>query len=179
MSEDVTDGERTLDSGLVVGLNRCMTRWLAGASAFVLAMLAVITFVDVLLRYVFALPLTFSVEMTEQAMGLIVYLAIGLTTHERAHVSVDLVVGRLRGRLRAVLSLCVNLFGLAFFGVIVWRLALHAYSLFVVDVKTQILFWPIWPVAFVMTAGSVFLLTGFLIHARSALTDLTARSGGH
>ncbi len=172
MSETATGGKRRADNGVLAGLNRLVTRWLAGVSAFVLAFLAVVTFIDVFLRYVFALPFTFSVEMTEQLMGVIVYLAVGLTTHEHAHVSVDLVVGRLRRKVRAALAVVVNLLGLAFLCVVVWRLALYALSLFEVGVKTQILFWPIWPVAFVMTAGSVFFLTGFLIYIRYAWRDL-------
>ena len=178
MRDAPTGGARRADSGMLAGLNRLVTRWLAGVSAFVLAFLAVVTFIDVFLRYVFALPFTFSVEMTEQLMGVIVYLAVGLTTHEHAHLAVDLVVGRLRRRVRAALAAIVNLFGLAFLCVVVWRLALHAYSLFEVGVKTQILFWPIWPIAFVMTAGSVFFLTGFLIYIRNAWRDLLLPAEG-
>jgi hypothetical protein len=46
----------------------------------------------------------------------------------------------------------------------VWRLWLRADVLLAKGDLTQILLVPIWPVAFVMAAGSIFYLTGVLVH---------------
>ena len=68
-------------------------RWAAGKLAYVacgvLALLAIVTFADVIARYAFNRPFSFTVEVTELAMGLIVYFGVGLTTHETGHVAVD------------------------------------------------------------------------------------------
>ena len=55
------------------------------------------TFCDVVGRYVFNSPFTFTVEFTQLSMGLIVYLGVGLTTHDRGHIVVDVVTLRLPG----------------------------------------------------------------------------------
>jgi hypothetical protein len=49
------------------------------------------------------------------------------------------------------------------------RLALRAQVLFEKGDYTQIVSFPIWPIAVAMAAGSVFLLTGVLLHAARAL----------
>ena len=54
-----------------------------------LALIAVVTFCDVIARKVFNRGFTFTVEMTEMAMALIVFLGVGLVTHQRGHIVVD------------------------------------------------------------------------------------------
>jgi TRAP-type C4-dicarboxylate transport system permease small subunit len=153
-------------------LNGRVTTWLARVAAFVLALLAVVTFCDVVARYVFNAPFTFTVELTELAMGLIVYLGVGLVTHESGHITVDVVTLRLRERMRAMLSLVTNLLALAFLAVMVWRLWLRAEVLLAKGDTTPIWHVPIWPVAFVMAAAGVFFLTGLLLHLAGALGRL-------
>jgi TRAP-type C4-dicarboxylate transport system permease small subunit len=148
--------------------NGQVTWWLARIASFVLALVAAITFCDVIARYVFNSPFSFTVEGTELAMGLIVFLSVGFTTHEDGHISVDIVTLRLADRIRALLGVVTNLIALAFLVVMVWRLWLRADVLLTKGDKTQILLVPIWPVAFVMAAGSVFYLTGVFVHLTKA-----------
>ena len=63
--------------------------------------IAVVTFGDVIARYFFNAPFTFTVEVTEMAMALIVYFGVGLVTHDNAHISADVVTLRLSPRARA------------------------------------------------------------------------------
>jgi TRAP-type C4-dicarboxylate transport system permease small subunit len=100
-------------AGWLCRLNGRVSTWLARAAAFVLAVLAVMTFCDVIGRYFLNAPFSFSVEMTELSMGLVVYLAIGLTTHENGHVSVDFVTSRLPDRVRAAVEFLTGLAALA------------------------------------------------------------------
>jgi TRAP-type C4-dicarboxylate transport system permease small subunit len=144
-------------------LNGRVSLWLARVAAWILALLAAITFIDVVARYVFNAPLTFTVEITEFAMGLMVYFGMGLTTHHNEHISVDVVTLRLRERLRAVLALITNLVALGFLVLLVWRLWLRAELLFDKGDITPIWGLPLWPVAYLMAFGSVFLLTGILL----------------
>jgi TRAP-type C4-dicarboxylate transport system permease small subunit len=129
----------------------------------------VVTFCDVVGRYVFNAPFTFTVEVTELAMGLIVYLAIGLTTHEDGHISVDFFILRLSTWLRAMLAVVTNILALAFLAFMVWRVWLRAGELFAKGDITQVWHIPIWPVAYVMALGSVFLLTGVFLHLAYAV----------
>jgi TRAP-type C4-dicarboxylate transport system permease small subunit len=159
-------------AGMLGRVNGRVTMWLARIAAFVLALLAVVTFCDVIGRYLFNAPFTFTVEMTELSMGLIVYLGIGLTTHGNEHISVDFVTLRLSDRARALLGVITNALALVFLCVMVWRVWLQAGVLLTKGDVTQIWRVPIWPVAFVMAFGAVFLLTGVLLHLMNAFRQV-------
>lgn len=96
--------------------------WLARIAAVVLALVATITFLDVFARYLFLKPFSFTVELTEFGMALIVFLAVGLVTHENAHINVDVVTLRLSDKARAVLALVTNAIALVYLVILVWRL---------------------------------------------------------
>jgi TRAP-type C4-dicarboxylate transport system permease small subunit len=149
---------------LIYHWNGQVTRWLARIACIILAVVAVTTFCDVIARYVFNRPLSFTVEGTELAMGLIVFLSVGLTTHEDGHISVDVITIRLSDWTRALVGLVTNILAFGFLILMVWRLWLRADVLLAKGDLTQILLVPIWPVAFVMAAGSIFYLTGVLVH---------------
>ena len=160
---------------LIGQLNGRATLWLAHIAAFFLALIAVVTFSDVVARYVFNAPFNFSVELTELSMGLIVYLSVGLTTHEDGHISVDVVTLRLPDRIRALLSLVTNALALAFLAFLVWRVWLQAQTLIIKGDVTAVRGWPIWPVAVAMAVGSLFFLTGVFVHLIDAFARLTGR----
>lgn len=155
-------------------LNGRVTLWLARCAALVLALLAGLTFCDVVARYLFSKSFSFTVEATELGMGLIVYLGVGLITHEKGHVAVDFVTIRLPRVAQALLETIVNLLSLAYLAFLVWRLFLRAEELGDKGDYTPIWHMPLWPVAGVMAIGSVFFLTGVLLH----LAGAAARLGG-
>ncbi|MEX2127665.1 MAG: TRAP transporter small permease [Xanthobacteraceae bacterium] len=162
-------------TGLLGRLNGRVTTWLARIASFVLALLAVMTFCDVVGRYFFNSPFTFSVEVTELAMGLIVYLGVGLVTHENGHISVDVLTLRLSEWTRALLGLVTNFIALAFLAFMVWQVWGRAETLLAKGDITPIWHVPIWPVAFIMAAGSAFFLTGVFLHLLGAAKRVIAK----
>ena len=138
--------------------------WLARIAAVALAVIAVVTFGDVIGRYFFHAPFAFTVELTQMAMALVVYFGVGLVTHEDAHISADVVTLRLPPRLRAVFALVTNLLALAFLAVLVWRLWAYAEFLYGKGDTTMVWTVPLWPVAFAVALGSVLYLTGVFLH---------------
>lgn len=137
--------------------------WLARIATVALAVIAVVTFCDVIGRYVFNRPFTFTVELTEIAMAVVVYFGVGLVTHEDAHISADVVTLRLSPRLRALFALVTNLLALGFLALVAWRLWRHAGALFATGDTTQVWRLPLWPIAGAVAFGSLFLLTGVLL----------------
>jgi TRAP-type C4-dicarboxylate transport system permease small subunit len=144
--------------------NGRVTSWLARIAAGVLALLAVVTFCDVIARYFFDKPFSFTVEITEIAMGVMIYFGVGLTTHDNDHISVDIVTLRLSEWLRALLGLVTNVLAFGFLALMVWRLWLRAEVLLEKGDVSPIMFIPRWPTAYIMTIGAVFFLTGLLVH---------------
>ena len=147
----------------LVALNGRVTLWLARAAAAALAAIAVFTFCDVIARYAFNRPFTFTVEFTEMSMALIVYLGVGLTTHDRGHIVVDFVTLKLPETARAVLALVTNALALVFLAIMIWWLWQRAAFLFAKGDTTPIWLIPYWPIAYAMAVGSIFLLTGILL----------------
>ena len=120
-------------------MNAVAAMWLARIAAAVIACLALMTFADVFARYVFNSPFSFTIELTEAAMGVIVFFGLALVTHEDGHISVDIVTSRLRARLRAALGLLMQAIALAYLALLVWRLWIRALELYDFGDTTQIL----------------------------------------
>jgi len=145
-------------------LNERVASWLARIATVALALIAVVTFCDVIARKVFNSGFTFTVEMTEMAMALIVFLGVGLVTHQRGHIVVDVLTLRLSERARVWLGLVTNILSLGFVVIMVWRLWLQAAFITDKGDTTPILNFPLSPIAYLIAAGSLFLVTGLVLN---------------
>lgn len=150
------------ESGLGA-LSGRVTLWLARAGAVGLAIIMTMTFFDVVGRYLFNTPLVATVELTELLMGMMIYLGVGLTTHNRGHIRVDIVFDLLPARLQAVFEVITLGLGIALVMLICWQLWLRSGVAVEKGDTTQILEWPIWPVAYLMSAASVLMVTSLLL----------------
>ena len=150
--------------GILARANARVTLWLARLAAAALALIAAMTFCDVVARYFFDRPFTFTVEITEMAMALVVFFGIGLVTHENGHISADVVTLRLSPRMQVRFALVTNALALGFLAVMVWRLWLRASFLLGKGDTTPIWGVPLWPVAFAIAFGAIFYLTGLALH---------------
>jgi len=160
---------RDVLTGPVGRLNGRVTQWLARVATVALVLIAVVTFCDVIARKVFNSGFTFTVEFTEMAMALIVFLGVGLVTHQRGHIMVDVVTLRLSDRLRVWLGLATTVLSYVFVAIMVWRLWLQAMFIYAKGDTTPIWAVPLWPIAFTVAIGSLFLLTGLALHMLDAL----------
>lgn len=153
--------------------NGRVTLWLARAACVALIVIAMVTFIDVIGRYFFRASFPFTVELTQLAMAIVVYFGVGLVTHEDAHINADVVTLRLSPRRRALLALLTNLLALGFLAVMVRCLWVQANFLFAKGDTTMVWTVPLWPFAFAVAFGSLFLLTGVVIQVLHAWARLT------
>lgn len=142
------------------------------AAVCLLALMA-LTFADVVGREFFNKPLTFSVELTKLAMGLIVCLAFGTTTVSARHISVDLVQSFVGKRIYGLLLRFSSLLLMIFFGVLSWGLLQKAQQFAGDGLATQVLFLPVAPVVYAM---SVACLAAGAIAAVMILVGTQAQS---
>src|SRR4051794_23913994 len=152
-----------MSSRLAMTLSRANERatlFLARIAAAALAIVALTTFCDVIGRYFFKAPFSFTVELTEMSMAVLVYFGMGLVTHENGHISADFLTTRLPSKLCALLAVVTNFLALGFVGLTIWQLWLHALYLFQKGDLTQNWRVPLWPVSFSAAFGSLVLLTG-------------------
>jgi TRAP-type C4-dicarboxylate transport system permease small subunit len=150
-------------AGRIGRLNGRVTKWLARVAAAALALLAAMTFCDVIARYFFNSPFSFTVELTEIAMGVIVYFGVGLVTHNNEHISVDFVTLRLTEWWRALVGLVTNILAFGFLLLMVWRLWLRMAVLFEKGDVSPIMLIPRWPTALAISVGAIFFLTGLVV----------------
>jgi len=120
-----------------------LLRWMALGAGLILLALTVLTVVDVALRYFFNMPFRGSLEATEYAMALIVFLSLAWCGATGGHIAVDLLDRWLdRPSLRWLPAL-MSLAGGMLFAVIAWRVAVE--TVYGWNQVGNMLRWPHWP----------------------------------
>ncbi|HZM35084.1 MAG TPA: TRAP transporter small permease [Burkholderiales bacterium] len=85
-----------------------------------------LTFVDVILRYVFNRPLRGGFEVTELLLLVLIFAGLPLVTHAREHVTMDFIDRLLRGRARDALDRSIQLCCAAIMLWLAWLIWLKA-----------------------------------------------------
>lgn len=135
---------------------KSISNTLAGFACIVLLGVMAITFFDVVGRYFFNAPMTFGVELIQLGMGLLVLFGLAITTLQRGHIAVDILENLAPASLTKLFAALAALCGLAFVGLIAWRLWDRAFKFMSDGLATDILFLPVWPVVMLMAfAASV------------------------
>lgn len=143
----------------------------------VLVLLMLGTVADVVMRSVFDRPLVGTFELTQLAIIVILYLSIGYAEQHDAHIKVDLVTGKLRGRVRRAVLFFARLVTIAVAGMLAWRLFAFSGSLGDSGVSTSVLRYPLWPFALIAAAGALlYVLTLVVAIGRDGGND---NSGGN
>ena len=150
-----------------------LLRLMALAAGWILLALTVFTVADVVMRYFFNMPFRGSLEATEYAMALIVFLSLAWCGVTGGHIAVDLLDRWLdRPSLRWLPPL-MSLAGGVLFAVIAWRVAAEA-----IYGWTQIgnmLRWPHWPFKFAAAFGALMFALVCLVQSiagwRRAFSD--------
>jgi TRAP-type C4-dicarboxylate transport system permease small subunit len=163
--------------GRATALIRRVNRWLHYIGGITLVALMMITVVDVVGRSFFDRPFRGTVELTEMAMIVIIYLAFGYAEHEGDHISVDLVHRQLRRVPQLVLTVFNGAFGVAVIGLMTWHLYQFAGRLQTGGYTTAVLKIPQGPVALISVAGAAMFVLALATTAVLALRALVkARS---
>ncbi len=121
---------------------------------------------NVLLRYLFNAPISGTLELTEGALPLIVFLSLAMTQYEGGHIKVVLLTRTFpAGAQRAALVLAM-LAGAAFFAWATWAgLEAATKSLAIGEIERGSIRYPIWPIKFAIAAGMALLSIQFVMDA--------------
>ncbi|MBW2063488.1 MAG: TRAP transporter large permease subunit [Deltaproteobacteria bacterium] len=137
-----------------------LTRYVNEAGIFFLAMMMLVTTVDVFSRFLFNLPVTGSIEITGFLLVATIMLGIPYAAAKKQHVTIDIVTSKLSERSNLVLNSITLLVGLILFSVIVWRSVEYAFLMHKMNRVTAVLRIPI--TAFVLIVAFGFGLTFFV-----------------
>ncbi|MAY87861.1 MAG: hypothetical protein CML02_14225 [Pseudooceanicola sp.] len=140
--------------------------WLSGGiAAFVMA----VTFVGVVMRYVFRAPLMGGFEMIEIGMGLIVFTALPLMVLRRGNIAVTILSDRFPPTLARIATLLGDLVGAGLMGFIAWRVWLQGARLLTYGEVTMELRIPKGLIAQGMSVLLAVTAVSFLVCAIAAL----------
>lgn len=135
-----------------------LTRWELGLdkalgflAASVLMLLMIITFFDVLGRYLFSAPLPGAFELTEIMMAMLIFAGLPLVSRANQHVTVNLIVGILSPIILHLQRLITQAIMAVILAVMAWRMWIKAEEMLEQGDETTYLLLPIAPVAFFMT----------------------------
>jgi TRAP-type C4-dicarboxylate transport system permease small subunit len=120
-------------------------------SAIPVALIVVLTFVDVFGRYVFSSPIRGSVEIIEYAMAMLIFTALPLITRHRQHVSVGLLDGVTKGAVQRLRLTVCDAISTAALALMTWRLAVQSLADWQAGQATVVLGLPHAPLGFAMT----------------------------
>ena len=137
-------------------LNRVVrppSRWLHIVGMAILAVMMVLTFVDVFGRYILNHPLTGTYEITVYMMSILVAFSLAYCAVMKGHVTVDVVVSRFPERAQAIIDSITGLIGLVLFSLITWQCALYVREQFNAGVQSLVLLIPVFPFVGVVALG--------------------------
>ena len=137
------------------------------AASTILFSMMTLTFVDVVLRYLFNRPLRGGFELTELMLLVLIFAGLPLVTHAGEHVTMDLIDRFVGLRLRALQFRLVELASAAMMFLLTWLMWRKAATITGYGDTTDILRIPVGPFVYFMTA--MILVSGLVHLFRAAL----------
>lgn len=145
--------------------------WIGSGALAVMVMVVVI---NVLGRFLFKKPVLGAVEMVGLLTVIVVFCVLAFTESQRAHITVDIISGRLRGRPKTILASVMCFLGSAFFIIMGWQgWELMCSNLFPTIRTSGVLSIPFAPFMFIMAIGCILFGLELLFHTFS--TQATAK----
>ena len=133
-------------------------------AACVLGVMSLLTVADVVGRYIFNKPIPGTFELGEFQLAIIVFFGIAYCGIQRGHVTIGLVVSRLRQRTQDVIDSIMYAFFFIFLCLLSWQLYKYAIELWHNGFRSSILKLPVFPSIFVAAFGCTLLSVVVLIH---------------
>lgn len=130
--------------------------------SLLLCAMMMITFVDVIGRYVLNSPIFGAAEMIQFLLAGTVFSGLVLVSHEDKHVAVELFAPAIRARIPRLHDLIVVLFsvaGLLVIGVELSRITLHALEIGRLTIVLE------WPIAVVSGPSAIFCFAAAVVQA--------------
>lgn len=148
-------------------------------TAALLVAMVMLTTVDVAGRYFFGRPLPGAFELTELAMGAMVFASLPLVTLRRQHVTVDLLAHAVPKRWWPVQSALLELVVAGCTGAVAWQLARKAAHMAAAKETTATLSIPVYPLVWLMAALAVVAVAATLVMAWQDLRATSTPSEGN
>ena len=136
-----------------------LDEWLIAA---LLAAMTLLTFVQVVMRYVFNSGFTWAVELTSVMFAFMIFIGISYGVRVSAHIGVDALVKLLPPGLRRATSILAVLLCLLYAGIVIFGSYSYVMKMKQFGIELEDMPIPIWMVRAVLPVGYVLLALRFL-----------------
>lgn len=127
-----------------------------------LSIMTVLTFSNVIARYVFSASFSFSEEITTYLFVLLSLLGTAIAAKRKAHLGLTIITDRVSEKKAKVLTIIGYILASVFTGAIVYYGILMVISQFTLGQKTAGMQWPEWIFGSFVPIGATFALFRFL-----------------
>jgi len=145
--------------------------------AVALAFMTILTFIQVILRYVFGTGLVWSLEATTYTFAWLVLIGMSYCVRERAHIAVDLVVDRLPPPTRRIVALLAIASCVAYCLFMIYGGAIFVDRLITLGNNARDIPLPRWLLTSILPLGFGLLAIRFLQVGWTLLRDSGANAG--
>ena len=138
-----------------------------------LAFMTIMTFVQVVLRYVFGTGLVWSLEATTYTFAWLVLLGMSYGVRTQAHIAVDIVTGRLGPRAARYVAAAALVCALGYCALMLYGSSVFVYRLYGLGNYARDIPLPRWLLAGIMPFAFVLLAVRLVQAARAGLKATT------
>lgn len=161
-------------TGHLTKLNAPLIGAVKHIALWILAIMMFLTFVDVLLRYVFNSPVPGATELIEFMMGIVVTFSVAYTAYKKSHIGVDLVIERFPKKTKKLLACCASFIALGLFVLICWQTILLIFEDYHSNLTSAVLYLPVYPFTAAVAFGLVVLCFVLLVEFLSLLGEVVS-----
>ena len=137
-----------------------------------LAVLALITVVDVCGRRFLNSPLIGTVDIARFCLSVSVFAALAYCETQRAHIKVDILTSRLRRGAQHTIRIIIELLSIAILCVLSWQLFIYAIKLKNTGQVTSTLEIWVYPFAFIAAIGTALFTLVFIVKLINTLHEV-------
>jgi TRAP-type C4-dicarboxylate transport system permease small subunit len=129
-------------------------------------------------RYFFNAPVRAAFQLTEFAMGLVIFAALPILCAREKHVTIDLFARLFTGRAARIRAALINAFSTVVMAVIAWRLLLLGHRYAEMGDQTLLLALPLAPFAYAMFGFGVLAVIALAVRTFVHITGTESEPTG-
>jgi len=149
---------------MLADVSKAISRVLIAIGATMLALMMLLTALDVGLRYLFNRPLSGAFEMVEYMMAIIIPFSIAYCAEQRGHVAVELILARFPKRMQLIVEALMTFVAMLFAVVIAWQNFIYIGEVYDSHLTSSVLLIPAYPFVIPVALGIGAFALMLLVH---------------
>jgi len=162
IGEQVTREQTTL--ARIMNTISTIDEKLAEAAGWVVVLMMLTISYDVIMRYLFDAPTTWSFEVNRYMLIMVVFIGGGWSLPSGGHVSVDIFTENIPGKKKIVLDIVTSFMAGAYVLIFLIESSFFTWDAWEHNIRsTEYLAWPLWPIRIFLVIGAAMLFLEYVI----------------